>query len=143
MGGGKSSYLKCGSSQWAHWCLFITAPGNSHSEESGTKAMWLRIPSCGEMKIFSVNRVILCMLCFFPKGNPSVELIKMCGIFQGRNGKWENVACNQKLGYICQKRNSSIVDDSFIVPSGMMSPEKRCELELMLPPLSLTFSTLF
>uniref|UniRef100_A0A8C2SXV2 Macrophage mannose receptor 1-like n=1 Tax=Coturnix japonica TaxID=93934 RepID=A0A8C2SXV2_COTJA len=40
-------------------------------------------------------------------GNPSVELIKMCGTFQGRNGKWENVACNQKLGYICQKRNSS------------------------------------
>uniref|UniRef100_G1N6I5 Macrophage mannose receptor 1 n=1 Tax=Meleagris gallopavo TaxID=9103 RepID=G1N6I5_MELGA len=57
-------------------------------------------------------------------GNPSVELIKMCGTFQGRNGKWENVACNQKLGYICQKRNSSIVDDSFTVPSGDTKPVK-------------------
>uniref|UniRef100_A0A8V0XRY1 Macrophage mannose receptor 1 n=1 Tax=Gallus gallus TaxID=9031 RepID=A0A8V0XRY1_CHICK len=57
-------------------------------------------------------------------GNPSVELLKMCGTFQGRNGKWENVACNQKLGYICQKRNSSIVDDSFTVPSGDTKPVK-------------------
>ncbi|XP_021244970.1 macrophage mannose receptor 1-like [Numida meleagris] len=57
-------------------------------------------------------------------GNPSVELIKMCGTFQGRNGKWENVACDQKLGYICQKRNSSIVNDSSAVPSGDMKPVK-------------------
>lgn len=135
--------MKLGSSQWAHCCLLITAPGSSHSEESDTKALWLRIPSCCEMKIFSVNRVILSMLCLFRKGNPSVELLKMCGTFQGRNGKWENVACNQKLGYICQKRNSSIVDDSFTVPSGMTCPAKRCEPEPMLPPLSLAFSTLF
>ncbi|OXB84687.1 UNVERIFIED_CONTAM: hypothetical protein H355_001164 [Colinus virginianus] len=57
-------------------------------------------------------------------GNPSEELIKMCGTFQGRNGKWENVACDQKLGYICQKRNSSIVDDTSTVPSGDMKPVK-------------------
>uniref|UniRef100_A0A8C2T126 Macrophage mannose receptor 1-like n=1 Tax=Coturnix japonica TaxID=93934 RepID=A0A8C2T126_COTJA len=51
-------------------------------------------------------------------GNPSVELIKMCGTFQGRNGKWENVACNQKLGYICQKRNSSTCPGEWVAYAG-------------------------
>ncbi|KGL73953.1 Macrophage mannose receptor 1, partial [Tinamus guttatus] len=41
-------------------------------------------------------------------GNPSTESGNICGTFQGRNGKWENHECNQKLGYICQKRNSSL-----------------------------------
>ncbi|XP_039915265.1 macrophage mannose receptor 1-like [Hirundo rustica] len=49
-------------------------------------------------------------------GNPSVEPGKICGTFQGRNGKWENQLCDRKLGYICQKRNTSL--DSFTVPSG-------------------------
>ncbi|NWU34907.1 MRC1 protein, partial [Hylia prasina] len=44
-------------------------------------------------------------------GNPSVEPGKICGTFQGRNGKWENQLCDRKLGYICQKRNTSL--DSF------------------------------
>ncbi|NXL83123.1 MRC1 protein, partial [Alectura lathami] len=57
-------------------------------------------------------------------GNPSVEPIKMCGTFQGRNGKWENQACDHKLGYICQKRNSSTADDSSITPSGDIKPVK-------------------
>uniref|UniRef100_A0A672TQU4 Mannose receptor C-type 1 n=1 Tax=Strigops habroptila TaxID=2489341 RepID=A0A672TQU4_STRHB len=47
-------------------------------------------------------------------GNPAVESGKICGTFQGRNGKWENQVCERKLGYICQKRNSSL--DSSIIP---------------------------
>ncbi|GAB0184745.1 macrophage mannose receptor 1-like [Grus japonensis] len=49
-------------------------------------------------------------------GNPSVESGKICGTFQGRNGKWENHVCDRKLGYICQKRNSSL--DFSIIASG-------------------------
>ncbi|NXT10999.1 MRC1 protein, partial [Prunella fulvescens] len=49
-------------------------------------------------------------------GNPSVESGKLCGTFQGRNGKWENQLCDRKLGYICQKRNTSL--DSFTIASG-------------------------
>ncbi|NWH57210.1 MRC1 protein, partial [Geococcyx californianus] len=55
-------------------------------------------------------------------GNPSVESGKICGTFQGRNGKWENQACDQKLGYICQKRNSS--SDSSTIASGDLKPVK-------------------
>uniref|UniRef100_A0A8B9M0R7 Macrophage mannose receptor 1 n=1 Tax=Accipiter nisus TaxID=211598 RepID=A0A8B9M0R7_9AVES len=51
-------------------------------------------------------------------GNPSVESGKICGTFQGRNGKWENQVCDRKLGYICQKRNSSL--DSSIIASGKL-----------------------
>ncbi|CAN8184992.1 unnamed protein product [Coccothraustes coccothraustes] len=49
-------------------------------------------------------------------GNPSVESGKICGTFQGRNGKWENQVCDRKLGYICQKRNTSL--DSSTIASG-------------------------
>ncbi|NXC59127.1 MRC1 protein, partial [Aleadryas rufinucha] len=49
-------------------------------------------------------------------GNPSVESGKICGTFQGKNGKWENQVCDRKLGYICQKRNTSL--DSFTITSG-------------------------
>ncbi|NXO51028.1 MRC1 protein, partial [Aramus guarauna] len=55
-------------------------------------------------------------------GNPSVESGKICGTFQGRNGKWENHVCDRKLGYICQKRNSSL--DSSIIASGDLKPFK-------------------
>ncbi|NXC68371.1 MRC1 protein, partial [Anhinga anhinga] len=55
-------------------------------------------------------------------GNPSVESGKICGTFQGRNGKWENQACDRKLGYICQKRNSS--SDSSTIASGDLKPVK-------------------
>uniref|UniRef100_A0A8C3KB83 MRC1 protein n=1 Tax=Calidris pygmaea TaxID=425635 RepID=A0A8C3KB83_9CHAR len=51
-------------------------------------------------------------------GNPSMESGKICGTFQGRNGKWENEACDRKLGYICQKRNSS--SDSSTIASGKL-----------------------
>uniref|UniRef100_A0A8C3EH72 Uncharacterized protein n=1 Tax=Corvus moneduloides TaxID=1196302 RepID=A0A8C3EH72_CORMO len=49
-------------------------------------------------------------------GSPSVESGKICGTFQGRNGKWENQMCDRKLGYICQKRNTSL--DFFTITSG-------------------------
>ncbi|XP_009079447.1 PREDICTED: macrophage mannose receptor 1-like [Acanthisitta chloris] len=55
-------------------------------------------------------------------GNPSVESGKICGTFQGRNGKWENQACDRKLGYICQKRNTSL--DTFTIASGDLKPVK-------------------
>ncbi|KFQ70858.1 Macrophage mannose receptor 1, partial [Phaethon lepturus] len=55
-------------------------------------------------------------------GNPSVESGKICGTFQGRNGKWENQLCDRKLGYICQKRNSSL--DSSTIASGDLKPFK-------------------
>ncbi|XP_030908399.2 macrophage mannose receptor 1 [Melopsittacus undulatus] len=55
-------------------------------------------------------------------GNPAVESGKICGTFQGRNGKWENQVCERKLGYICQKRNSSL--DSSTVASGDLKPFK-------------------
>uniref|UniRef100_A0A8C5T7L3 MRC1 protein n=1 Tax=Malurus cyaneus samueli TaxID=2593467 RepID=A0A8C5T7L3_9PASS len=55
-------------------------------------------------------------------GNPSMESGKICGTFQGRNGKWENQACDRKLGYICQKRNTSL--DSFIIATGDLKPVK-------------------
>ncbi|XP_062425038.1 macrophage mannose receptor 1-like [Rhea pennata] len=53
-------------------------------------------------------------------GNPSVESGKICGTFQGRNGKWENQECNRKLGYICQKRNASL-DSSTTASSHLKS----------------------
>uniref|UniRef100_A0A8B9NY81 MRC1 protein n=1 Tax=Apteryx owenii TaxID=8824 RepID=A0A8B9NY81_APTOW len=53
-------------------------------------------------------------------GNPSVESGRICGTFQGRNGKWENQECNRKLGYICQKRNTSL-DSSTIASSDLKS----------------------
>ncbi|NWW90882.1 MRC1 protein, partial [Rhynochetos jubatus] len=55
-------------------------------------------------------------------GNPSVDSGKICGTFQGRNGKWENQMCDQKLGYICQKRNSSL--DSSTIISGDLKTSK-------------------
>ncbi|KAK2531290.1 macrophage mannose receptor 1 [Columba livia] len=55
-------------------------------------------------------------------GNPSVESGKICGTFQGRSGKWENQVCDRKLGYICQKRNSS--SDSSTITSGDFKPLK-------------------
>ncbi|KFV05821.1 Macrophage mannose receptor 1, partial [Pterocles gutturalis] len=55
-------------------------------------------------------------------GNPSMESGKICGTFQGRNGKWENQVCDRKLGYICQKRNSS--SDFSPIASGDLKPVK-------------------
>uniref|UniRef100_A0A8C0J0M3 C-type lectin domain-containing protein n=1 Tax=Chelonoidis abingdonii TaxID=106734 RepID=A0A8C0J0M3_CHEAB len=49
-------------------------------------------------------------------GSPSLESEKICGLLQSGNGKWKNQQCDQKLGYICKKGNSSL--DSFIIPSG-------------------------
>ncbi|NWI51084.1 MRC1 protein, partial [Calyptomena viridis] len=83
---------------------------------------------CGDQDFYMVNREILVysvnkgILCLFFKGNPSVESGKICGTFQGRNGKWENQACDRKLGYICQKRNTSL--DSSTIASGDLKPFK-------------------
>ncbi|NXC92725.1 MRC1 protein, partial [Certhia familiaris] len=61
-------------------------------------------------------------------GNPSVESGKICGTFQGKNGKWENQLCDRKLGYICQKRNTSL--ESFTIASGD-SKHFKCPREWM------------
>uniref|UniRef100_A0A8C4W867 Mannose receptor C-type 1 n=1 Tax=Gopherus evgoodei TaxID=1825980 RepID=A0A8C4W867_9SAUR len=55
-------------------------------------------------------------------GSPSLESEKICGLLQSGNGKWKNQQCDQKLGYICKKGNSSL--DSFIIPSGDFRPIK-------------------
>ncbi|CAM4522330.1 unnamed protein product [Caretta caretta] len=49
-------------------------------------------------------------------GNPSLEPEKMCSVLNPRGGaKWENRECNQKIGYICKRKNSTL--DSFSLPS--------------------------
>ncbi|XP_068002470.1 macrophage mannose receptor 1-like [Melanerpes formicivorus] len=41
-------------------------------------------------------------------GSPSQAPGKLCGLMNPKkHGKWENQACNQRLGYICEKRSSS------------------------------------
>ncbi|KAM9308126.1 macrophage mannose receptor 1 [Gastrophryne carolinensis] len=48
-------------------------------------------------------------------GNPSAEPGKNCvALNSGKNAKWENRECTQKLGYICKKGNST---SSYITPS--------------------------
>lgn len=37
----------------------------------------------------------------------------------GKNAKWENLECVQKLGYICKKGNTTL--NSFVIPSGKWS----------------------
>ncbi|XP_005387016.1 PREDICTED: macrophage mannose receptor 1 [Chinchilla lanigera] len=49
-------------------------------------------------------------------GSPSVEPGKSCvSLNPGKNAKWENLECVQKLGYICKKGNNTL--NSFIIPS--------------------------
>uniref|UniRef100_A0A8D2IU11 Mannose receptor, C type 1b n=1 Tax=Varanus komodoensis TaxID=61221 RepID=A0A8D2IU11_VARKO len=40
-------------------------------------------------------------------GSPSLESEKICGSMESNSGKWENKNCEEKLGYICKKGNSS------------------------------------
>ncbi|XP_077347036.1 macrophage mannose receptor 1 [Lithobates pipiens] len=48
-------------------------------------------------------------------GNPSTEPGKNCvALNPGKNAKWENKECSQKLGYICKKGNAT---SSYIPPS--------------------------
>ncbi|NXG57368.1 MRC1 protein, partial [Hemiprocne comata] len=48
---------------------------------------------------------------------------KICGVMNPkRNAKWENQACNQRLGYICKKRNFSSKSD--IIPKEELRPIK-------------------
>ncbi|KAJ6666767.1 hypothetical protein lerEdw1_020491 [Lerista edwardsae] len=43
-------------------------------------------------------------------GSPSPEPEKICAAMESMTGKWENQKCDQKLGYICKKTNSSLDD---------------------------------
>uniref|UniRef100_A0A8C8BII7 MRC1 protein n=1 Tax=Otus sunia TaxID=257818 RepID=A0A8C8BII7_9STRI len=54
-------------------------------------------------------------------GSPFLLPGKICGVMNPRkNATWENQACNQRLGYICKKRNFSLMSD--IIPK----EELRC-----------------
>ncbi|XP_062976933.1 macrophage mannose receptor 1-like [Elgaria multicarinata webbii] len=55
-------------------------------------------------------------------GSPSLETEKMCGSMESKSGKWENIECDQKLGYICKKQNSSI--HASVIPSDDFKPVK-------------------
>ncbi|XP_011362718.1 macrophage mannose receptor 1 [Pteropus vampyrus] len=49
-------------------------------------------------------------------GSPSAEPGKSCvSLNPGKNAKWENVECVQRLGYICKKGNTTL--NSFVIPS--------------------------
>uniref|UniRef100_A0A8C3X197 Macrophage mannose receptor 1 n=1 Tax=Catagonus wagneri TaxID=51154 RepID=A0A8C3X197_9CETA len=49
-------------------------------------------------------------------GSPSAEPGKSCvSLNPGKNAKWENLQCVQKLGYICKKGNTTL--NSFVIPS--------------------------
>ncbi|KFP28931.1 Macrophage mannose receptor 1, partial [Colius striatus] len=56
-------------------------------------------------------------------GSPFLLPGKICGVINPlKNAKWENEACNQRLGYICKKRNFEIRSD--IVPKEELRPIK-------------------
>ncbi|XP_053215421.1 macrophage mannose receptor 1-like [Podarcis raffonei] len=48
-------------------------------------------------------------------GSPTPETEKICGSMLSKVGKWEKNKCQEKLGYICKKANSSL--DASIIPS--------------------------
>ncbi|KAF4023228.1 hypothetical protein G4228_015619 [Cervus hanglu yarkandensis] len=49
-------------------------------------------------------------------GSPSAEPGKSCvSLNPGKNAKWENLQCVQKLGYICKKGNTTL--NPFVIPS--------------------------
>uniref|UniRef100_A0A8U7NHY4 Uncharacterized protein n=1 Tax=Corvus moneduloides TaxID=1196302 RepID=A0A8U7NHY4_CORMO len=48
-------------------------------------------------------------ICTFPKGSPSPESGKLCAVLNPETkAKWQNWECDQKLGYICKKRNFTL-----------------------------------
>ncbi|XP_015472732.1 macrophage mannose receptor 1-like [Parus major] len=54
-------------------------------------------------------------------GSPFLLPGKICGLLNPRkNAKWENQACNQRLGYICKKGSFSSKPD--IMPKGELRP---------------------
>ncbi|XP_042329972.1 macrophage mannose receptor 1-like [Sceloporus undulatus] len=55
-------------------------------------------------------------------GSPSPESEKICGSMQSKNGNWVNYKCDQRLGYICKKENSSL--DSSVIPADDLKPIK-------------------
>lgn len=53
------------------------------------------------------------------KGSPFLLPGKICGLLNPKkNAKWENQACNQRLGYICKKGSFSSKPD--IMPKGRL-----------------------
>ncbi|XP_012516351.1 PREDICTED: macrophage mannose receptor 1 [Propithecus coquereli] len=57
-------------------------------------------------------------------GSPSAEPGKSCvSLNPGKNAKWENLECVQKLGYICKKGNTTL--NSFVIPSGNLPKNQR------------------
>ncbi|KFV80638.1 Macrophage mannose receptor 1, partial [Struthio camelus australis] len=57
------------------------------------------------------------------KGSPFSVPGKICGVMNPKkNAKWENQECNQRLGYICKKRNSSSKSNS--IPKEKWRPIK-------------------
>ncbi|XP_074013155.1 macrophage mannose receptor 1-like [Numenius arquata] len=56
-------------------------------------------------------------------GSPFPLPGKICGVMNPRkNAKWENQACNQRLGYICKKRK--LTSNSDIIPKEELRPSK-------------------
>nr|XP_006119616.1 macrophage mannose receptor 1 [Pelodiscus sinensis] len=56
-------------------------------------------------------------------GSPSLESEKICAVLNPRrDAKWENRECDQKVGYICKKENSTL--NSSILPSELSASSK-------------------
>uniref|UniRef100_A0A8D0GM94 Macrophage mannose receptor 1 n=1 Tax=Sphenodon punctatus TaxID=8508 RepID=A0A8D0GM94_SPHPU len=56
-------------------------------------------------------------------GSPSPEPGKICAALNpGKAAKWDNRECEQKLGYVCKKGNTTL--QSFIIPSEINVPIK-------------------
>ncbi|XP_064362040.1 LOW QUALITY PROTEIN: macrophage mannose receptor 1-like [Dromaius novaehollandiae] len=54
-------------------------------------------------------------------GSPSPEPENLCAVLNpSRDAQWENQQCEQKVGYICKKENSTL--DPFVLPSGVAQP---------------------
>ncbi|XP_053215449.1 macrophage mannose receptor 1-like [Podarcis raffonei] len=55
-------------------------------------------------------------------GSPSPETENICGSMQSENGKWQNKKCQDNIGYICKRENSSL--DTSVISSGWSKPIK-------------------
>lgn len=72
---------------------------------------------CGLRGLSTCNTCNTPILFLFPKGSPSTEPGQSCvSLNPGKNAKWENLNCAQKLGYICKKGNTTL--NPFVIPLG-------------------------
>lgn len=63
------------------------------------------------------NKILPFYFFLFLKGSPSTEPGQSCvSLNPGKNAKWENLNCAQKLGYICKKGNTTL--NPFVIPLG-------------------------